>query len=55
MWKKIKERQDELEEKMRSVVKEVEGLRKEANTKQSKMEHEIGIMKKRNEMNERGF
>lgn len=46
MWKKIKERQDELEEKMRSVVKEVEGLRKETNTKQSKMEHEISIMKK---------
>ena len=34
MWKKVKERQDELEEKMRSIVKEMEGLRKDTNTKQ---------------------
>ena len=46
MWMKIKARQDELEEKMGSIVKEMEDLRKDTNTKQQKMEHEIGIMKK---------
>jgi len=46
IWKKIKERQDELEEKMRAIAKEMEGLRKDTNTKQVKMEQEIGIMKK---------
>ena len=46
MWMKIKARQDELEEKMGSIVKEMEGLRKDTNTKQLIMEQEIGIMKK---------
>jgi len=48
IWEKIKERQDELEGKIKSIEKEMEGLRKDTNTKQAKMEHEIGKMK--NEM-----
>ena len=45
MWRKIKERQNELElqEKTRPTVKEMKGLRKDTNTKQVNMEHYIGI------------
>jgi hypothetical protein len=46
MWKKLKERQDELEDKMKSIVKEMEGLKKDTNAKQHKMDQELGTMKK---------
>ena len=46
MWKKFKERQDKMEMQMSVIHKEVEGIKRDASTRQVKTDKDIGMLKK---------